>query len=146
MAEGLTALLDTITDRSDNLDDYANATIDFIQDIMGQINLSAMLEAAANGTIPLMPEGVSVNDIFDTIPDINVTPVNIGAPPRPDWTMLMDSAPTKPILEDIEIGLISGIPSFDVPTVSLSFPAQPNTYQSSPLLRYPSTPGFQDGI
>lgn len=46
--------------------------------------------------------------------------------PAPDTTMTVYPAPPEPIIDDITIDPISGIPSFDIPTMVITLPVQPN--------------------
>jgi len=102
-----------VLQRFDNCQAYADNAFDVALAYINSMQLTTNEEF--NSTLQALPD----------VPEPNLTPKDIVAPAAPDTSMNIVSAPNSIEIEDITIDAISGIPSFDVPTLTISLPAQP---------------------
>jgi hypothetical protein len=105
---------DAVLGRFDNCVAYADNAYDKALEY-----LDTMRETAGTA---YTPDAISLPDVVEP----NLDPAVIAKPDTPDTTFTDISVPSSPLIEDITIDAISGIPAFDVPALVINLPAQPD--------------------
>lgn len=129
---------DLVQQRFSNAQSYGNAAYNVAMDYL---NTMSSLSAEA----PTVDPAATID-----VQEVNMDTATIAAPASPDTAMTTYTAPNAPVIEDITIDAISGIPAFDVPTLTLDLPAQPTMQaiadvgEPDPISNpdFPSRPGY----